>query len=178
MAVTINATPGDAAANSYVTEVEQIAYMATRLNLGAWVTVSGATCTETEKQGMVEATRELTAMGWQGVRVTEEQALSWPRDWVPNPDSPTWQYFDSTVVPKRVKDAACELAFQFVKAGTTDLAAADAEAGVIEKTIDVLTTRWDGYRRPTGLSRFPSVLRTIQVLLTGTASHTIPLVRG
>lgn len=180
MAITIVATAGSASANSFVTEAEAIAYVATRLNASAWTTVTGATCTETEKAALIESTRELSAMGWKGQRTDSTQILSWPRQWVENPDSPNgaWDFYASTDIPQRVKDATCELALQFVKAGTTDLAAVDPNAGVIEKTVDVLTTRWDGYRKPTSLlGRFPSVARSIRPLLMATGFQS-PVVRG
>lgn len=179
MSITIVATVGSASANSFVTEAEAIAYMATRLNASTWTTVTGATCTETEKAALVESTRELSHLSWTGARVDSTQILSWPRQWAVDPDSPNgaWSYYSTTAIPQRVKDACCELAFQFVKAGTTDLAAVDPNAGVIEKTVSVLTTRWQPFARPTGLARFPSVLRFIKPLLTS-QSGIVPTVRG
>lgn len=179
MTISIVATAGSATANSFVTEAEQITYMATRLNASSWTTLSGATCTETEKAAMVEATRELSAMRWLGNRVDSTQVLAWPRAYVPNVDSPTFafDYYSTTTVPQRVKDATCELAFQFLKAGTTDLAAVDAGAGVIEETVDVLTTRYEAWAKPrTLLERYPSVARFIRPLLAAAAGRT--LVRG
>lgn len=179
MAITIVATVGSASANSFVTEVEQIAYMATRLNASSWTSVTGSTCTETEKAAMVEATRELSALRWLGLRTDSTQVLSWPRQWVPNADpvNLAYDYYSSSAIPQRVKDATMELAFQFMKSGTTDVAALDPNMGVIEKTVDVLTTRWQPYQKPTGLSRFPSVMRFIQPLLESTSFQTT-LVRG
>ena len=179
MTISIVATVGSASANSFLTEVEQIAYMATRLNASSWTSVSGSTCTETEKAAMVEATRELSALVWQGLRVDSTQALSWPRQWCWNPDEVNlaYNYFASTVVPQRVKDAAAELAFQFLKAGTTDVAALDPDQGLIEDTVDVLTRRWQPYSKPTGLARYPSVMRFIAPMLAN-ASGQSPLVRG
>lgn len=164
MAVTIVATVGSASANSFVTLAEAATYVESRLNATAWESTA---TTDEKNRALVEATRWLTVLGWYGARVDTTQALSWPRSWAPDPDSPNlaYNYFATTVVPQRVKDATCELAFQFVKAGTTDVAALDANAGVIEKTVDVLTTRWNGFQRPTGLSAYPSVTRLIQPLL-------------
>lgn len=182
MAITIVATVGSASANSFVTEAEQIAYMATRLNASSWTTTSGATCTETEKAAMVEATRELSAFRWLGQRVDDTQSLAWPRGWVPNPDNPvgTWNYYSTTIIPQRVKDATAELAFQFLKAGTTDVAAVDPNAGVVEKTVDVITTRWAewGARPRAFLDRYPSVSRFIRVLLLSPTGATTRVTRA
>jgi hypothetical protein len=113
-----------------------------------------------------------------GYTVTETQALVWPRDYAEDPDSPTLAYFESTVVPQRVKDATMELALQFLIAGTTDLASIDATQGVIEKTIGPITTRWsEPYHRVKELQRFPRVWNTIKPLLI-VQGNSVPLVRG
>jgi hypothetical protein len=179
VAITIVATSGSATANSYVTETEAIARAATRLNLpSTWVSVSGSTCTETEKAALIEAQRELTTLPWIAGRTTSTQALAWPRAYAEDPDAPsllgtvlaTDFWFADTELPQRVKDAQIELAFEFLRSGTTDLAAADPNAGVIEKTVDVLTTRWQPYQRPTGLARFPRIQALLAPLLTGSGS--------
>jgi len=178
MSITIVATAGASTANSFVTEAEQIAYMATRLNASAWTTVSGTTCTETEKAAMIEATRELSNRNWQGCRATETQALAWPRWDVINPDSPNTFYYQTTTVPQRVKDATMELAFQFLNAGTTDIASLDTSIGIKRKKVDVLETEYvDPSLRAQGLQRYPRVWALIRPLLMG-AGNTVPVMRG
>ena len=178
MSITVTATAGSATANSYVTETEAGAYAAERMNRpSTWVTVSGSTCTEAEKAALVEAQRELTNLTWKARRTDATQVLAWPRSYVEDPDAPgvgntpTYAdlYFDDTEIPRRVKRAQIELAFEFLRAGTTDLAAADPNAGVVEKTVDVLTTRWESYARPEGLARFPRIVALIAPLLEGGA---------
>lgn len=172
MAITIVETAGASTANSFVSVVEADAYIEARLNSSLW------TGTEPKKQALVEATRELSVMNWAGNTVTTTQALAWPRQWVCNPDSPNSDYYASTVIPQRVKDACCELALQFLKAGTTDIAMPDPNAEVKVKTIDVLTTEYfDSYQRPKGLSRFPRVMTLIRPLLAS-AAFSFPVVRG
>lgn len=176
--LTIVATAGSASANSFVTEVEQIAYMAARLNSSAWTTFSGTTCTESEKSAMIEATRELSARAWVGLRSDDTQALSWPRQYAPNPDSAIGDYYATTAIPQRVKDATMELAFQFLNAGTTDVASLDPTQGITEKTVDVLTTRYaEPYARPQGLARYPRVLTLVRPLLVG-VGNSVATVRG
>lgn len=177
MAITIVATAGGASANSFCTEAEAIAYVATRLNASAWTTASGSTCTEDEKKALCEATREISALDFLGYRADDTQALAWPRQYAPEPDQVGGGYFATTEIPVAVKDATAELAFQFLKAGTSDLAALDASLGVVEKTVDVLTTRYQPYQRPTGLKRLPSVWRFLAPLLVSQANST-RLVRG
>ena len=181
MSLTITATAGSASANSFVTEAEVVGYMATRLNASAWTTVTGTTCTEDEKKALIEATREISVLAgraWIGRRADAVQALAWPRYMAPNPDSPTASYFGGTEIPQRVKDATCELAFQFLKAGTSDLAAGDATIGIRTKTIDVISTTYlDTVDRPDGLARFPRVLGYIAPLSQSTGT-VFPVVRG
>lgn len=178
MAITIVATVGSASANSFVTEAEQIAYMAARLNASSWTTVTGSTLEETEKAALVEATREISARDFKGQRVDSTQALSFPRDWCPNPDSPVGDYYDTTVIPQRIKDATSELAFQFLKAGTSDIAGEDANQNIISRTVDVLSTEYsDPHSRTKGLARFPRVWQWIKPLLAS-SGITVPVVRG
>jgi hypothetical protein len=173
MAVTIVATVGSASANSYVTLAECTTYMEARLNSDAFDDAAE----DSKNRALVEATRELTVLPWDGLPVTATQALAWPRQWSRDPDSPVQDYFETDVIPQRVKDAACELAFQFLKAGTTDVAAEPAEFGVIEKTVDVLTTRYEPRQRSTGLRRYPRVWDRVAPLLQYSPS-TRRLVRG
>ena len=149
------------------------AYCEGRLNASVWVASAA------QEPALVESARELSALNWQGLTVSETQALNWPRQYVCDVDSPSGLYFATTIIPQRVKDAACELALQFLKAGTTDIAAMPTTEGVIEKTVDVLTTRWaDPRAQKVGLRRYPSVWRTIQPLLLSAGGIVVPLVRG
>lgn len=179
MSITITATVGSASANSFVTEAEAIAYVVTRLNApSGWTTFAGSTCTESEKKALIEAQREINAMEFVGNKASADQALQWPRDVAPDPDSPTGWYYSSVVIPQRVKDAQMEYAWQFIKAGTTDIASADSEQGVILKTIGPITTQWESsHSRPTGLSRFPRVMALLRPLLAGSGAS-LRIVRG
>ena len=171
MALTILPTPGDAAANSFVSAAEMTAYCEGRLNASVW---TGAAAQE---PALVEATRTISLLEFLAARTDSTQALSWPRTYCPNPDAPADAtsedviYFASDVVPQRVKDATCELALQFLKAGATDLAMPDATAGVTEKTVDVLTTKYadPAYRATSGIARFPRVRDLLAPLLASTA---------
>lgn len=166
MAVTIDETVGGASANSYVTLAEADTFMESRLNASTWETDA---TTDNQNRALVEATRQITLLIWDGRRVDDTQALSWPRQLARDPDDPNYDYFSSTVVPQRVKDATMELAFQYIKAGTTDIAALDTTAGIKRKKVDVLETEYfDSYQRPQGLSRYPSVMQHINCLLIGT----------
>ena len=173
MAVTIVATAGSASANSYALLTEAETFMEARLNASLWT----AATDDSKNRALVEATRELTNLTYKGDRADTTQALAWPRSFVYNPDSPVQDYYDNTIVPQRIKDATCELAFQFIKAGTSDLAALDPTVGIVSKTVDVLSTTYDVNRRPSGLRRFPSVWRYVKDLLLSTGPM-VPVIRG
>lgn len=169
VAITIIATPGDANTNSFATEAQAIARAATRLNLVGWVTVTGTTCAENEKAALIEAQRELNVLRYQGFRVTTTQALAFPRFEVPNPEiayASSIGFYDPTVIPQILVDANIELAFEFLKAGKTDIAAIDDGIGIIRNTVGPLTTEWAApSQRAQGLARFPRVLNLIAPLL-------------
>lgn len=164
MAVTIDATAGGASSNSFATLAEAEAYMVGRLNGSLW----DAATDDNKNRALVEATRELNALAWEGDRVDTTQALAWPRQWAVNPDDPSLDYYDLTEIPDRVKWATEELAFQFIKAGTTDVAALDSADNVIRKKVDVLETEYsEPYARARGLDRYPRVMNWVRPLLSG-----------
>lgn len=178
---TLIATAGATDANSFITAPEFIAYLASRGNVPAGSTVTGTTLTDAEKIACIEATRDLDALIWKGSRVTSTQRLAMPRKYLVNPDAPTDEiyeilpsiedlYFSETAIPQPVKDATCELALQYLKAGTTDLAALPATDGVIRKKVDVLETEYaQPHQRAQGIARFPRVMALIARLLEQTA---------
>ena len=175
MAASIDATVGGASANSFATLAEAELYMETRLNASAW-----GSDNDLKTRALIEATRELNRLAYEGIKATAAQALNWPRWYAKDPDSAALQYpwFQPSIIPQRMKDACMELAFQFLNMGTTDLAAQDASQGVIRKKVDVLETEWASpYARTTGLARFPRVMELIRPLLVGTG-YTTRLVRG
>jgi hypothetical protein len=177
LAVTIDAAVGGASANSFVTLAEAAAYLEGRLNASTWETDA---TTDNKNRALVEATRELTVLGWKGSRADDTQALSWPRQWAVDPDaSVPGVFYASTEVPQRVKDATMELAFQFIKSGTTDVAALPSTDGVISKTIDVISTTYaDPSQRARGLQRFPRVYSLIAPLLAGAAAGRLRVERA
>lgn len=174
MAVTIDATVGGASANSFVTLAEADTYMESRLNASTWETDASD---DTKNRALVEATRMLNTEPWAGRNADTTQVLNWPREWVVNPDSPTQDFYDNDVIPQRVKDATMELAFQFVKSGTTDVAARDTKLDLIRERIDVIEKEYAPHSRPDGVRRYPRVWDLISPLLT-VAANQRRVVRG
>lgn len=180
MTLVIVATAGATNANSFVTEAEMDAYAESRINGAVW------TDSDTRLQALVEATRDLTVLPYVGSTVTSTQALAWPREWAPNPDAPsptllgnvTLLYYANTVVPQRVKDATCELALQYLVAGGAEIDTAQTagEPVVVEKTVDVLTTKWDAAASAAaaaskvGLGQYTRVINLLRPLLDQSAT--------
>lgn len=170
MAVSIDATVGGASANSFATLAEFTTYMEGRLNSSKFDDASP----DDKNRALVEATRDVDVQDYLGHRVTDTQALDWPRQWARDPDSPIQDYYTTTVVPQRVKDAVMELAFQFLKAETTDIAMPEKTDGVLEKKIDVLNTKYaDPWARRRGLRRYPRVFDQLAPLLAVRATEVI-----
>lgn len=168
MAVVIDETVGGASANSFVSLAEADAYMESRLNASTW---ESSASTDDKNRALVEATRMLDTLAWAGRTAADTQALAWPRDWVVDPDSPTQDYFDNDELPQRLKDATMELAFQFIKAGTTDVAARDTKLDVVSETIDVISKTYAPHGRPDGVRRYPRVWGLIAPLMARGANQ-------
>jgi hypothetical protein len=79
---------------------------------------------------------------WAGVRLTDAQALDWPRYDVPRTDGPGFSdfpsYYPTDVVPEEVRKACYELAMR-TKDGSL---MADLERAVQTETIGPLTTTY------------------------------------
>lgn len=163
MAVSIIATAGASDANSFVTLAAADTYMEGRLNASAWDDATD----DTKNRALVEATRDVSSAAYKGLRATDTQSLAWPRTDAEDPDAASYgTCFDSTEIPQRIQDATCELALEFVKAGTTDIAALDGVIGIVSETVGPLSTTYaQPSQRAQGLARFPRVLSKIGRLL-------------
>jgi hypothetical protein len=110
--MTINATPSDAAANSYVDLAYASAYFASRLGSESW---NGA-ASEVRESSLIQATTHLDAVfDWEGeYRTDEDQALMWPRVCAHDRDG---FVIPDDEIPENVKKAQCELALFFITNG-------------------------------------------------------------
>lgn len=171
MAVTIVATAGSATANSFVTLAEALAYTEGRLNASAF-----NTNTDSQNRALVEAARELDRLTWRGYRADATQALSWPRTGVVDIDAPidatpgVWTgqpEYDEDEIPDRVKNAQIELAVEFLRAGTTDIAGENRNRGVIRRQTGPIETEWQPSIRREGIARYPRVISYVKPLLAG-----------
>ncbi len=175
---TLNATAGDAAANSYVT----VATADTRLDESPQAATWAGLTTDAKARALMAATRELDTLPWVGWRYTNTQALSWPRRFAVNPDraydedDEALLYFGADEIPARVVEATCRLALVFAVAGTEDLVKVDADAGLVAKTIGPISKTFATATRPVGLARLSGVMDRLLPLLR-TAGGTTAMVR-
>jgi hypothetical protein len=121
MAVTINATAGDANANSYITLTDAntlVDAMISSADVQKWATGN----TDSRHRALAAATQRLDRERFLGARATDTQALQWPRTGVRKPDTYvntyatgfpfriSEDYFTDTEIPDQVKRAQVELA--------------------------------------------------------------------
>jgi hypothetical protein len=105
-------------ANSYASDAELLAYA------DGSVTPLVAEPAARER-ALRSATRMIDRLSFRGTARLREQALAWPRDSVTDPDR--WGYLLSeTQVPRRVREACCELAISLLTNGAPDQALPDA----------------------------------------------------
>lgn len=130
---TLNTTVGSPSANSYVTIDEAEAFFDAQLNVLAW---TGAT-SDDKTRALLMAAKRLEIENWLGNRVTTTQRLAWPRLDVAKVDpigvgysygyGGGWgygygygygfratEYYPTTEIPQRVKDAQCHLALGYL----------------------------------------------------------------
>jgi len=111
--MTLDATVGGAASNSFVTLAEFNHYLETRLHLPA--SVISASSTNKEK-ALMWSSRLISALCWLGSGSTDTQRLSWPRLGLVYG---TGFAIPGNVLPQELKDAVCELAFLLLQKDTT-----------------------------------------------------------
>ena len=162
--ITIDASVGGAAANSYLTEAEADAYFDGHITPNPFLNASN------RKVLLVHATRLLDHyMEWDGIRMDpeEDQALEWPRQNVLD--------VLTTVVPIRVKNAVCELAAYIATNQTSeDLAEVDKiRIGPITIELD---SEGSGFLLPPGVVRMLNHLGSAKSLPKSGIS-TVALVR-
>lgn len=109
---------GGANSNSYVSVEDADDYFETSIGKPNWSSLS-----VTDKQKcLIESTRLLdTLIKWKGFIKSDQQALMWPRSYVPNPDSRydnletvLESYISDDIIPKDVKNATNELAYSLI----------------------------------------------------------------
>jgi len=101
---TIVATAGATNANSYATLTEANTYHDTHLYASVWTDAED----DNKIIALIWATRLLDQVcTWDGAKVTQGQALRWPRSWVYDQDG---YVFPNDAIPQWLKNVAAELA--------------------------------------------------------------------
>lgn len=113
MPVTLDATPKGASSNSYITQADADTYFLGRMNADNWTNAASSD----KDQALVAATSRLDVELYVGVRSAQGQRLKWPRLNVVDEDN---YLLSSDVVPRFVQEACCELALDYLNAGTED----------------------------------------------------------
>ena len=145
---------GKADANSYASVVDGDAYHEGHLYASAW---TGATAGAREK-ALVFATRLINAcFRFNGWRVSETQALEWPRDWCMDPDGRGADWVASDLVPRAVVDATCEMARELLVADRT---AAPTGEGIDSRFDGTTTVKYSKSDTP------PIITRVAQAMLS------------
>jgi hypothetical protein len=121
MAITIDATPNGANANSYQTLADAQAIVDGMVQ-DADVTAWAAATTDAKNRALYTATQRLDRERFIGARSTDTQALQWPRTGVRKPDTYintyavgfpfriTTDYYTDTEIPDQIKKAQVMLA--------------------------------------------------------------------
>ena len=108
---TVNATVGDASANSYVETAEADLYFDEAIGKDAWP----AAASDTRDAAVISASRYLDQyMDWNGYRTTDTQRMDFPRNGVTDRDG---LLYSDTTIPELLKQAVFELAYYLVVNG-------------------------------------------------------------
>lgn len=115
-----DATLKGESANSYITLEGANTYFGDRLGSTTW-----DAATDSDKQkALIMATRYLDQLKYMGERTETTQALSFPRQFLPDPDAVAVyygqtlrlreDYLSKDLIPKRIEYATCELALRLL----------------------------------------------------------------
>jgi hypothetical protein len=160
----LDTTIGGVSANSYASESVADDYFDERLNVAAWTDADA----DDRARALISATRWVDTLDFLGTKADTAQALQWPRSGVRDADSRFGSDIPDDEIPVAVTYATCEVALEFLNAGTTDLWRVDATLGVKRKKVDVLETEYfESAQRPVGLERITQAVRLLAPYLGG-----------
>lgn len=161
---------GKADANSYASAADGDAYFEGHLYATAWT----AATTANKEKALVFATRLIDSqVQFNGSRLKTDQALQWPREDCPDPDS-GGESVESDLVPKMVRDATCEQARELL---IQDRTAAPPGEGIIATWTDVSGTKYDKRDTRPIISRVAQAMLSKFGALVKSRSGTVNLVR-
>lgn len=157
MPVTLDATVGGAASNSYSTMENANAVIATRIGPAAtaWrVIAAGTAGDDLKKQALITATADIDTADFKGSRATSTQALEWPR---------TSTVYASNVLPNRLVLATVEYAMEIAADPTTSLPSPESDNRKMVKAGDVAVEFFesDDTGAAFDLERWPAIVQRL-----------------
>ena len=108
---TLDATAGGATTNSLITRADAQLYFDTRLDVAEWTAAGDAD----KDRALIMASYRLDQEEYDGSKVSDTQALKWPRYSTYDDDG---YVHDHSTIPEPVQQACCELALALLKAPT------------------------------------------------------------
>lgn len=165
-----------AGAESYISVADADTYFSNRGN-ATWAALT----TPVKEQLLRKSTDymvQVYRLQWKGSRVSTEQALDWPRNYVERDDFQASQlngyaiiggvsYYANNIVPTEVKSACAELA---VKANSGDLAA-DITRRTAREKVDVIEVEYSEYGAE--YVRYRAIDNMLAPFIDGSSSGTI-----
>lgn len=128
----INSTPGSTEADSYVSVEYADAFVSAMIDGDGWPSVLSE-----KESALKEATRVIDEQfKWLGTLSNSSQSLGWPRTGFIDADG---RAFASDAIPKRVKDATCNLAIFLLRNGGLEMSGSSLKglkAGPISATFE------------------------------------------
>ena len=103
MAFSLDSDPTSPAFNCYVSVANATDYFAGRFGAEKWAEFT----LEQQAALLATATREIDNLRFDGLKAVATQPLSWPRQLLEDHEG---QVIPNNVIPKKLKDAVCELA--------------------------------------------------------------------
>ena len=125
---------GDADAESYISVSDASTYHADRGN-AAWASLASDTVREQLLRKATDYIEQSYSQSWQGKRVTDTQALSWPRNYV----YMNGYAVPSDAIPQSLINATAELALR-AAAGELE---EDLTRGVLREKVGALEVEYD-----------------------------------
>jgi hypothetical protein len=158
MALIVEDGTGLANAESYISVVDASAYHTARGN-SAWAALASDALREQALRKATDYIEQVYRLSWKGRRVTDTQALSWPRYEVCREDG--YSYYASDAVPTEVKNACAELALK----ASADTLAPDLEQAVVREKIGPIETEYD--KNSPQFTQYRAVNNLLAPLLNG-----------
>lgn len=166
MSLIVETGAGSTTSESYASVANSLSYHDARGN-ATWSTIT----TAQQEQALRRATdyiEQVYSQQWQGTRITNTQALSFPRNAV---------YFNGfvisgTTIPQLLINATCELA---LKAASGDLSP-DMERAVSSEKVGVLEVQYEQYSSQ--IKRFTSIDNMLRPLLQRSSNATVGIIRA